>query len=443
MPPKQTIEMKKVGKTDSGKGTASGSVANVGKAAAALQGGFSAAKTAMAGMGKSQGVTGGWIVIAGMILLIVGVTMNTLRLRESKCKQIGRQFDSTSITSFKPKYDKRTRTIEKNNKYKNPLHDYYIKSAYNCCAIGDFDNTYVDLCALDNVLKSGVRVLDFEIYSMNKNQPVVAVSNSDSFNLKKSFNYLNFIDVMNYINQNAFKSPTPNTKDPIFLHFRIKSNIKEVFNKMADNLTSVFTTDQLLERLYGKSFDGYNLAGMPLHLLSGLGQDEHGNTNKRPRVIIMVDQSNPTYKDTDLHELVNIETGGTFAQLLHDFDVKNYPNIDLLKDKNMTRLCLVIPDKVPEGGGMSSLHCCVPGSSNPNYKRNYKYGCQCVMMCFQNKDNYLKNYNKYFNDAGTAFVLKPDCLIYTPELISEPPPQKPENSFATRKIDGGYFSLDI
>ena len=37
MPPKQTIEMKKVEKTDSGKGTASGSVANVGKAAAAAE----------------------------------------------------------------------------------------------------------------------------------------------------------------------------------------------------------------------------------------------------------------------------------------------------------------------------------------------------------------------------------------------------------------------
>ena len=94
-----------------------------------------------------------------------------------------------------------------------------LKVAYNCCAIGDFDNTYVDFCALDNVLKSGVRFLDFEIYSMNKQQPVIAVSKTDSFNLKQSFNYLNFKDVMSYINDNAFKSPSPNPKDPIFFTF--------------------------------------------------------------------------------------------------------------------------------------------------------------------------------------------------------------------------------
>ena len=232
-------------------------------------------------------------------------------------------------------------------------------------------------------------------------------------------------------------------KTQFFLHFRVKSSKKEVFNKMADNLTSVFTSDQRLERVYGKDFGGYNLSAMPLHYLSGIGQDDSGNFNKRPRVIIMIDKSNPVYKDTDLYELVNMETGGSFAQLLHDFDVKNNPNINLLKERNMTNMSIVIPDKIPEGGGMSSLHCCVPGSSNPNFERNYEFGCQIVCMCFQNNDNYLKNYNKYFNDAGTAFVLKPDCLIYTPQEFAKPPPQKATNSFATRTIKSDYFQLDI
>ena len=39
----------------------------------------------------------------------------------------------------------------------------YIKTAYNCCSGGNYKNDYVDLCVLKNILKQGVRGLDFEI----------------------------------------------------------------------------------------------------------------------------------------------------------------------------------------------------------------------------------------------------------------------------------------
>ena len=54
------------------------------------------------------------------------------------------------------------------------LRDFYIKTAYNCCAIGNFKNTYVSTCALKQVIRQGARCLDFEIYSVN-NEPVIAV----------------------------------------------------------------------------------------------------------------------------------------------------------------------------------------------------------------------------------------------------------------------------
>ena len=57
----------------------------------------------------------------------------------------------------------------------HPLRDYYIKTAYNCCAINKFKNTYVDTCALKEVIGQGVRALDFQIFSVD-NLPVIAVS---------------------------------------------------------------------------------------------------------------------------------------------------------------------------------------------------------------------------------------------------------------------------
>ena len=43
------------------------------------------------------------------------------------------------------------------------LRDYYIKTAYNCCSGGSYKNGFVSTCALKDVLKQGVRGLDFEI----------------------------------------------------------------------------------------------------------------------------------------------------------------------------------------------------------------------------------------------------------------------------------------
>ena len=48
------------------------------------------------------------------------------------------------------------------------LKDYYIKSAYNACSGGDYKNDYVDLCVMKDLLKQGVRGLDFEIFSIEE-----------------------------------------------------------------------------------------------------------------------------------------------------------------------------------------------------------------------------------------------------------------------------------
>jgi cell division protein ZapA (FtsZ GTPase activity inhibitor) len=59
------------------------------------------------------------------------------------------------------------RSIDNSDQFNYTFKDYYIKSAYNCCSGGNYKNDYVDLCSMKDLLKQGVRGLDFEIFSIS------------------------------------------------------------------------------------------------------------------------------------------------------------------------------------------------------------------------------------------------------------------------------------
>ena len=112
--------------------------------------------------------------------------------------------------------------------------DYYIKTAYNCCSGGSYKNDFVSLCALKNVLKQGVRGLDFEIYSIN-DKPVIATSTEASYFIKETFNSVDFGDALRSIISYAFSGSTaPNPTDPIIIHLRIKSTNQTMYTAMAE-----------------------------------------------------------------------------------------------------------------------------------------------------------------------------------------------------------------
>ena len=136
----------------------------------------------------------------------------------------------------------------KNEMYQYALRDYYIKSAYNACSGGNYKNGYVDTCILKDLIKQGVRGLDFEVFSID-NQPVVATSTSDSYCVKETFNSVKFSDVLSIIRDYAFASSTaPNPFDPIILHLRIKSSNPEMYANFAKILEGF--NDMLLDKRY-------------------------------------------------------------------------------------------------------------------------------------------------------------------------------------------------
>ena len=309
------------------------------------------------------------------------------------------------------------RSIDASNEmYQYSLRDYYIKSAYNACSGGNYKNGYVDTCALKDLLKQGVRGLDFEIYSVN-NQPVVATSTSENYCVKETFNSVNFSDVLSVIRDYAFSSSTsPNPLDPIILHLRIKSSNQEMyanFAKILEGFNTMFLDKQYSFENYGK-----NLGQVKLSDIAG-------------KVVIIVDRSNTSFLESEaFYEYVNMTSSSIFMRALHYYDVINAPDMIELIEYNKLNMTIGMPDK---------------GSNpeNPSSLTMRTYGIQMLAMRYQLVDTNLEENNIFFDEEGHAFVLKPEKLRYIPETIAAPPPQDPNVSFATRTVSSDFYKFEI
>jgi hypothetical protein len=303
--------------------------------------------------------------------------------------------------------------IDSNSTYL--LRDYYIKTAYNCCAGGSMKVDYVGLCALQTCIEQGVRCLDFQIYSIN-NMPAVAVSSVSEFNVKESFNSIPTNDVFKMINNMAFSSThCPNPNDPLILHLRILSTNVKIYEILAKQITEILNS-KILGVEYSFEFGGQNLGSLPIKTFLG-------------KIIIIADASNPLYQKTKLDEYINIASGAPFMRKLRYIDVKFLQDAKL-SSYNKQNMSIVLPDLIPS-------------YSNPNFNDAREYGCQMVAMSFQKTDSSLAYYNNFFEKSKSAFVLKPSALRYTPRTITIPDPLSAEYKCDSRKISTEYIDFKI
>jgi len=295
----------------------------------------------------------------------------------------------------------------------NPLRDYYVSSSYNSCCGGEFKNDYVDTNPLQEVIKKGARLLDFEIYSIN-NKPVVSASSQESFNIKEMYNSIPFAEVIDTIRMHAFSGALcPNPNDPLFLNLRIKSNKLEIYEQVAEILKSNIGI-KLLDRKYGYEANGEGIVKEPLNKFLG-------------KIIIICDDKDGNFRKVDsFHKLVNMSSGSAFLRELRYYDVLYTPDFKELTYFNKKNMSIVAPDLSAK-------------DENMNSNILFKYGCQFNCMCFQNADELLKYYLNVFNEAGYAFALKPEQLRYKPVTIKVPKKQNPAYSFAPRTIEKPYF----
>ena len=83
-------------------------------------------------------------------------------------------------------------------KFKDKLFSYYIASSYNSCCAGDFQNSYVSVEPLKQIISHGARVLDFAIYSID-GTAVVAAGPDNSATLKGTYNSIPIDEVLSNV----------------------------------------------------------------------------------------------------------------------------------------------------------------------------------------------------------------------------------------------------
>jgi hypothetical protein len=347
--------------------------------------------------GNTDAITQIMIILIGLLFFVISFwCFNKLSLNAKNCKNLTALYsDFPLISSISPS--------NPNHQYK--MRDYYIKTAYNCCSGGNFKNDFVNLCALKNCIKQGARCLDFEIYSIG-GVPAISVSSKKDYNVKEAYNSILFADAMTVVSTYAFSGGTcPNPNDPLILHFRFMSNNAKIYDQMATILYNTME-NQLLGKNFSYEDDGQNIGSYPISRLMG-------------QVIIMADKSNTVFSSTKINEYVNITSNSVFVRNMRYTDVKFCPDADELLEYNKQNMTICLPDL---------------SGKNKNYSPALvmSYGCQFVGMSFQNFDPYMQYYTEMFDDAGSAFILRPERYRYIPLFIVKPPPQDPNYSYANR-----------
>ena len=361
----------------------------------------------------STGGTEGILIIGTVVLVFMAAMVlwwlrTTLSLDAKNCTQMQSvNSKSTLLTSINPQLIT----------YKYLVRDYYVKTAYNCCAAGQYKNDFVNLCALKTCIKQGVRCLDFAVYSVEK-LPVIAISSLTDYNVKESFNSLPFLSAMQTIADNAFSASTcPNPADPLFLHFRILSKNAPIYKIMAQNIADTLS-DRLLGSGYSHEFSssgaGQNLGALALSKF----------VNK---VIIIVDKTNALYSTTALDEYVNIASNSRFMRSLRAYDVRYCPDVSELTEFNKKNMSICFPDL---DGNVNNISALLP----------QQYGCQFIAMSFQRNDPAMTYYKKIFDDNGTAFILKTAKLRFTPSTIPDPTQPNPAVAQTVKPIALGGIS---
>lgn len=308
------------------------------------------------------------------------------------------------------------RSIDSGENFNYTFKDYYIKSAYNCCSGGNYKNDYVDLCILKDLLKQGVRGLDFEIYSIN-DTPVIATSTNDSYYVKETFNSIPFSDAMDVIQNYAFATASaPNSSDPIIVHLRIKSANQTMFQNFAKILENYDKI--LLDKDYDSEYYGENFGDVELRKLL-------------KKVVIIVDRTNTAFLECpEFYKFVNMTSNSMFMRALHYYDIKYTPDMNELIEYNKQNMTIGMPDKGAN-------------PDNPSSIVMREMGVQMLAMRYSNIDTNIEENDALFNDNGYAFVLKPEKLRYIPVTIPKPPKQNPELSYATRTIQSDFYKFNI
>ena len=357
------------------------------------------------------------VIIVIVIILFIFAYRWMKTLESEECKKIAKLYPELN-GAIAPINNKKVSKNASNN-FAYYLNEYYIKTAYNACSLGAYKNNAVSTCILKDILKQGVRGLDFCIFSVD-DMPVVATSLDKNVYVKETFNYVPFAEVLNILRDFAFSSSgAPNPTDPLIIHLRIQSNNTKMFTNMA------LLFKNLSRYVLGKEYSFENQG-------RNLGREQL--LKFKNKMIVIGDKSNPAFLESqELKEYINLTSNSVFMrELRFTQGVKYTPDVDELKTYNKRNMTIVLPDETSD-------------PENPSGLLSRTLGCQLVAMRYQLSDSTLKQDTEFFDANGHAFVLKPEDLRYIPTFIKKPKPPNKNLSYAPRDLSAsdGLYNFDI
>jgi len=287
------------------------------------------------------------------------------------------------------------------SKYANlPLKEYCIKTSYNSATTGKSVNKNM----VKFVLSRGCRLLDFEVFYTKKNNtymPVVAESTDPEFKLFDTDNSISLESVFSTVISNAFSNTSPNKKDPLFIHLRIKTKDTNCYAEVAKLMDSI---------LKPKLFEGEVTKETKLSELLG-------------KIVIVVDKTiHRDYKeyakckssDTscyDLSNYANVESGSQIINALGLMQLENQAfNPPLIKDDNTSttvQACkIVLPiEKSKNNADMK--------------KMILNHGIQMVGYKYNVVDENLMDCETFFNDNKGGIVPLAAAIPYFERMQKE------------------------
>lgn len=280
----------------------------------------------------------------------------------------------------------------------NALRNYIIKSSSNSAYTGG----YMNLNMIKYVLSRGCRFLDFEVY-MKDGVPIIAYSSNkssmDTFTSESPA--VSLAGAFSTIMSNAFSDKSPNERDPIFIHLRIKTYISTAYSQIAKIIKGTMGN-----KLYTQG----NGQAVPITLDTQI-------TELAGKVIIIVDQtSSPGYQN-----YANCGPGDTVCVSLADCVNmnSNSQTIRVYDENSLTFQSINPPDPsvyllrivLPSLGYFNNV-----SNSNSLYLFE-NYGAQMVAQAFYMNDSNLKEYEDFFKYYKSAFVNLSNAIQYTRDKL--------------------------
>jgi hypothetical protein len=313
-----------------------------------------------------------------------------------------------------PKIAEITRQNPNHNYY---IYDYNIMSSFNSCCAGNLKNDYVDTKPLINTISRGVRLLDFELFQKDGECVVAAGLGRDEAGqclVKGTYNQLPIKEVLETIERYAFsRSVAPNADDPLFLHFRFCTAKRIVYHNLS----------KAIKEILGMRLLGPKLGNNGKYWTREKNMLRQKILDLKGKVIIMVSEPSGGYKDSELAELINLSDSMPQMQLHHNYNVQFNHDEKGLIEYNKRNITVSIPD--------------ISYKILNNFSNHKNAGIQfiCLNYGVGLSDTNLAAAIKFFDDNGSAFVLKKPEKRWKDVKIKNPKPQDKRVSMKAKKVE--------